>query len=870
MVDGGASIEQLIASAREGDDGALRELFDRCEPLLAQVASDCGAAEGAPSTQIVSQTLQAARDRFGQFDGSTQHHLLGWLRGLLHQQSSTSAPQRPHFAHGHDATLQKTTDARTEVLHDDPAEFAAAETLSVLAGQAPSPLEETLQGEPKLRANDSGDGQRDRLPAAPRSASTPTRFGKYELISMIAKGGMGVVYKAHDAKLNRTVALKMILSGSFAGEGEIARFYAEAKAAAKLRHPNIVAIFDYGDVDDQPFFAMDYIEGGGLSDLVRENALPPEKAASLVKTVAEAMHYAHEKGILHRDLKPSNVLLDNAGQPMITDFGLAKQVEGHSGLTVSGTVLGTPSYMPPEQAAGHIDDVQVPSDVYSIGAILYELLTGRPPFRAANAVETLKRVLDTEPVSPRLLNPGIPVDIETICLKCLQKEPAARYASAQELADELERFLAGEPILARPIGRVARLWRWCRRKPKVALLAGTALLGTMIAVGSITVGYVMTSSALTQAEQSLAQTLVAINDLYILVSTDELLNTDGLQPTRKKLLAKAGKLLEQILEQQGDHPDVRQDLALAYYHLGHIMQDLEAPQEALAPLRRARSMQEALLAQSATEEGESTLGDILSLMGEVLEKVSRFDDALAMCDNAIQIRKSLAKKAPKNPEYGRKLANAYMNSGLVERAIAERLKSPAIKERRFQNALARCRTAQDERLALLAGRPDDAELRLDLARGYYNIGNIGFLMERDDVALENLQHGIDQFDLLLAAEPENLDYNFLRALCNVRYGDVIVVSEQPHGAKEHYKDAIHRLRMLAGRNDAVHKYKGALAQALVNLGILQAEFRDPGAVESYREAKSLLEPLVVSYPEMLQYQHDLETTLTAIAALDAR
>jgi WD40 repeat protein/tRNA A-37 threonylcarbamoyl transferase component Bud32 len=301
-------------------------------------------------------------------------------------------------------------------------------------------------------------------------------FGEYELLEVIARGGMGVVYRARQRKLQRIVALKMILTGDMASQQELERFQLEAEAAAQLDHPGIVPIFEVGEHDGQHFFSMGYVEGGSLARRIREGPLPPRDSAVLVSRIAEAVHYAHGKGIIHRDLKPGNVLLDKEGHPKVSDFGLAKRVADASQLTTAGQVLGTPSYMPPEQAAGKIEEVRASADIYALGAILYCLLTGRPPFHAASGVETLKQVLEREPLSPRQLNSHIDRDLETICLKCLQKEPAKRYASALALADDLRRYLAGMPILARPVGRVERLWRWCKRNPMTAsLTAGIQL-----------------------------------------------------------------------------------------------------------------------------------------------------------------------------------------------------------------------------------------------------------------------------------------------------------------------------------------------------------------------------------------------------------
>lgn len=312
------------------------------------------------------------------------------------------------------------------------------------------------------------------------------RFGDYELLDEIARGGMGVVYRARQISLDRIVAVKLILFGAYADEASVRRFRAEAAAAAQLQHPNIVGIHEVGEQDGQQFFSMAYVDGPNLSDYAREEPITARHAARSLQTIASAIHYAHEHGIVHRDLKPSNILIDPTGEPCITDFGLAKRLSSDAELTVTGQVLGSPNYLPPEQASATRGPVGAHTDVYALGAILYHLLTGRPPFAAETITDTLQQVMDTEPVSPRLLNPSVPKDLETICLKCLEKDPGRRYGSARALTDELGRFLNDEPIRARPIGTAARLWRWCRRKPALASLSGAvAVLLVTIALGSL-------------------------------------------------------------------------------------------------------------------------------------------------------------------------------------------------------------------------------------------------------------------------------------------------------------------------------------------------------------------------------------------------
>jgi eukaryotic-like serine/threonine-protein kinase len=288
---------------------------------------------------------------------------------------------------------------------------------------------------------------------------------------------MGVVYKAHQRSLHRIVAVKLILSGRFASKESVERLRAEAMAAAALRHPNIVAIYELGQVDGQHYFAMDYVEGRSLAEVVRHGPIPGRQAARYLLAIARAVHYGHQRGTLHRDLKPSNVLIDEQDQPRITDFGLAKRLnDGDGEPDAAGEPIGSPGYMPPEQARGDHDGIDIHSDVYSLGALLYDLLTGRPPFCAETMQATLDQVLHNPPASPRALNPNVPRDLETICLKCLQKEPAHRYLSAQELADELGCFLEGKPIRARPVGVAEQAWRWCSRNSTVAGLGALVFL----------------------------------------------------------------------------------------------------------------------------------------------------------------------------------------------------------------------------------------------------------------------------------------------------------------------------------------------------------------------------------------------------------
>lgn len=323
--------------------------------------------------------------------------------------------------------------------------------------------------------------QKKRFRSLPTEDQLPQEFGDYELLEKIAHGGMGVVYKARQNNLNRIVALKMILIGAMANEDEIRRFYNEAEAAAQLNHPNIVPVFDVGCHEGQHYFSMEFIPGESLADRLKRGPLPYRNAASHVLRIANAVHTAHEQGIVHRDLKPGNVLIDTGQEPKVTDFGLAKRLEGDSELTATGTIIGTPGFMPPEQANGNLHLINTQSDVYSLGAILYATLTGKAPFEGENQLETIFQVIQDEPQPPRLIDKAIPHDLQVICLKCLEKDPSLRYKSAKDLAEDLRLFLAGEPILAKA-DFYRRFRKWTIKEPTLAAHLAAILVMMLLIV----------------------------------------------------------------------------------------------------------------------------------------------------------------------------------------------------------------------------------------------------------------------------------------------------------------------------------------------------------------------------------------------------
>ncbi len=418
---------------------------------------------------------------------------------------------------------------------------AAPADVRTLTFAAPPPGQTTAPGATAPNGLSTTAGRQPDASATlilPAGAAGPAPHGPhvpgYELLEELGRGGMGVVFKARQLGLQRTVALKMILAGGLAGATDRARFKAEAEAVARLHHPNIVQIYEVGEAEGCPFFSLEYVDGGSLDRKLRGAPQPPRPAAYLVRSLAHAAHYAHQHGIVHRDLKPVNILLASAaeggpadsvhaegpvaartyGVAKIADFGLAKDLAADLVQTQSGSILGTPSYMAPEQAEGHVHAIGPWTDVYALGAILYEMLTGKPPFRGATAVETLSLVVHHEPVKPTHLQPKTDRDLETICLKCLQKEPKKRYASAQELADDLGRFLDDQPIRARPAGRLERAWKWARRRPTAAALVTVSALALVALAAGGAVHNAKLARAVRLAEdraEESRQTLVRLN-----------------------------------------------------------------------------------------------------------------------------------------------------------------------------------------------------------------------------------------------------------------------------------------------------------------------------------------------------------------------
>jgi tetratricopeptide (TPR) repeat protein len=512
--------------------------------------------------------------------------------------------------------------------------------------------------------------------------------------------------------------------------------------------------------------------------------------------------------------------------------------------------------MPPEQAAGEGDRVGPWSDIYSTGAILYELLTGRPPFRAASPFETVRQVIENEPVSPRLVNPSIPKDIETICLKCLQKDPTKRYTTSKELAEELQRFLLGEPIKARPIGRVARFWKLCRRNPRTASAIAAAALCGLIAVIGLGVGFVQTLRALAAKRESIRLAVDANKKSFTIISESTLLNQHGVQPVRKQLLEQALVSFEDIERNNADDPVLIDVLAEVHYFIGQINDLLGQKEKALEHFKIARQTQESSLTRSPNDPVRlQAYGNTVNAMGAYWVVKQQFDAARSDIQRAIEIRLQLTKLDPENVEYQRTLANSYMNLGTAadnEGKIDE--------ARKFYNQ------AQEIRSAALKLDPNHVKLRSDQAKCFFNLGNLAFDEGSYGVAGENFRAAADIFAQLAAKDKDDLSFQMLLSLCYTLLGDT--ASSQDNGddeAREWYRKAIDVLQPLARRNPDVPEYGLEQAAVLMSVGGLESRANNPQyAIDAFEQAHNILAALVQEFPNVTRCQRELAVVLRVL------
>ena len=591
----------------------------------------------------------------------------------------------------------------------------------------------------------SGRRQRSsRFPALPRRPTGAARWPGvtgFVILEELGRGGMGVVYRARQRRPGRTVALKMLLAGARASPELLDRLRNEAEAVARMQHPHVVQIFEVTEHDGLPCLVLEYVDGGTLAQKIGGTPQPVKEGARLIETLARTIHQAHLQGIVHRDLKPANVLLTADDIPKITDFGLAKLLVGGVSLTATGETLGTPSYIAPEQVDAR-SPVGAPADVYALGTILYELLTGRPPFRGESTQETIRQVMFDEPVTPSRLRPQLPRDLETICLKCLEKEPRRRYNSAEDLADELRRFLDGKPIQARPVGPAGRLWRWGRRDPKtagltaaVAALLAAGCVGAAIAAFQFQHGYYRERQlyqnerrARDLAEDQSRLAMDAIRTYHTGVSQDALLRQPELKELRKSLLLGAHdfyrRLKENLEGRQSNDPATRLKLAQACLDLGRLATQIGSMKDARASYEQALALHRGLADEYPEHNAyRCDLANTYNALGDLDSKTGRYDDAEAAFRAALLIQDALVRQLPDEDQYRNDLAGTNSKLGTVYHLIGK-----------LDLAKTAHSTALAIREALVREHPDNETYRHDLAQAHHNLGNYELMAERLDRA----------------------------------------------------------------------------------------------------------------------------------------
>jgi tetratricopeptide (TPR) repeat protein len=698
--------------------------------------------------------------------------------------------------------------------------------------------------------------ERTLVDASPSAVNLP-RIPGYELLGLLGRGGMGLVYRARQVGLNRLVALKVVRGGALATPQLRVRFRIEAEAIARLQHPHVVQIHEVGEHDGCPYFAMELVEGGTLAEHLDAAPVAADEAARLVEVLARAIHSAHLRGIVHRDLKPSNVLLQahelqpvGLGLPKITDFGLAKLLEDDEALapTRAGAILGTPTYMAPEQAWGRPQDVGPATDIYGLGVILYEMLGGRPPFRGKTDLETLDLVRSAEPPPPSQFRAKVPRDLETICLKCLRKEPARRYATADDLADDLRRFLQGEPIRARPVGRGERLLMWARRRPAAAALVLCLVLVTAAALAGGVLHEVRLRDERDRAEKNLRVALAAVDQMLTEVADKDLHAEPRSELKRRRLLEKALAFYQDLLRDRDTDPALRRETAQAHLRLADVRRLLEDGTGAEEAYGQAITRFERLRADFPEEpDYRWQLAYGHNFRGEVFRAAGRRDEARADYAVARALQEQLSADFPGRPEYPRDLARTHYNQGLLLADGGE----PVAAEQEFDAAVA---------LLSPLARGHDPEARQHLARAHLDRATVLRRRGQAANARADCDAAIALFQGLADADPPNPDYRCELAIAFADRANTFDAGERP--AENGYGTALRILRELTADFPRVPGYRVELANTCNSLAAAFARADQPAeALKRWDEARDLWRGLVAQAPGRGSYRGDLGMTL---------